>query len=382
MGPDEFKQRFGRPCEVIARAPGRVNLIGDHTDYNEGFVLPLAVERHTRVFAARRDDARVRVHSSAAGETIEWPIDDWAASQFPHWTSYIAGVASLLRQRGARLNGCDLLIQSDVPLGGGLSSSAALEVAAAKALTCISGEALDSNDVADLCREAEHRFAGVPCGIMDQLASLLSKRDTALLLDCRSRAYEHIPFALVDHIVLIIDSGVRHALAESAYAKRVEECNHAVAHFRGLNAAVRSLRDVSIETVRAQMLQMPPLVAARAHHVVSENRRVQAAAEALRRGDIESLGPHMAASHRSLRDDYEVSCGELDEIVSSLTAMRGVVGCRMTGAGFGGCVVAIVHRAARESIQAGLLRRAGELGKPAWATLETRAGDGATIELA
>lgn len=382
MGPDEFKTLFGRPCEVIARAPGRVNLIGDHTDYNDGFVLPLAVERHTRVSVARRNDGRVRAHSVATGETAEWPIDDWAADQYPHWTSYVAGVASLLRQRGARLNGCDLLIQSNVPLGSGLSSSAALEVAIAKVLTCLSGEALDSNDVADLCREAEHRFAGVPCGIMDQLASLLSKRDTALLLDCRTRAYEHIPFTLPDHVILIIDSGVRHALGQTAYSRRVDECRQAVEHFRRLNPAVRALRDVTIETVRAQMLQMSPVVAARAHHVVSENRRVQAAAEALRRNDVESLGPLMEASHRSLKDDYEVSCVELDEIVAAMSALRGVVGCRMTGAGFGGCVVAIVRRDARETIHAELTHSAAKLGRQPWVTLETRAGDGATIEMA
>lgn len=382
MGPDDFKLRFGRACEVIARAPGRVNLIGDHTDYNNGYVLPIAVERHTRVFAARRDDGLMRAASAACPDPAEWPIDDWSADRMPHWTSYVAGVAHLLRRRGAGLNGCDLLIQSSVPLGGGLSSSAALEVATAKALICLARDALDFNDVADLCREAEHRFAGVPCGIMDQLASLLSKRDTALLLDCRSRHHEHIPLALSEHVILVVDSGVRHALAESAYAQRVRECDEAVAHFQRVQPAVRSLRDVTIETVRAQMLQMPPVIAARAHHVVSENRRVLSAAEALRQGDVEALGPLMEASHRSLRDDYEVSCRELDDIVAAMSAMNGVVGCRMTGAGFGGSVVAIVRRDALELIHMRLKRRAAELGAPEWKTIETRAGDGAAIEFA
>lgn len=382
MGPGDFQQRFGRPCEVIARAPGRVNLIGDHTDYNDGFVLPIATEQHTRVSAARRDDGRVRVFSETLDASAEWPLDDWSAASHPEWTSYIAGVALQLKRRGARLDGCDLYIQSDIPVGRGLSSSAALCVATAKALTCLSGEALDFLDVAELCRETEHGFAGVPCGIMDPLVSLLARRDTVLLLDCRSRAAEYIPLDLRDHVVAVIDSGVRRALAKSAYAERVAECAQAVTHFQRLNPAVRALRDVTVETVRAQMLQMPPLVAARAFHVVSENRRVLAAADALRRRDVAALGSLMDASHRSLRDDYEASCPELDAIVAALTGMDGVIGCRMTGAGFGGSAVAILHRTAIEAARQALARSATQLGAGPWQIILTRAGDGAAIEFA
>lgn len=382
MGPADFQRRFGRPCEVIARAPGRVNLIGDHTDYNGGFVLPIATEHCTRVSAARRDDDRMCAFSESLGTSAEWPLEDWSAERHSAWTSYAAGVALLLKQRGARLAGCDLYIQGDIPLGRGLSSSASLSVAVAKALTCLSGEALDFIDIADLCREAEHQFAGVPCGIMDPLACLLGRRDTAMLLDCRSRSVEHIPLDFTDHVIVVIDSGVRRALAKSAYAERVAECARAVTHFQRLNPAVRALRDVTVETARAQMLQMPPVVAARAFHVVSENRRVLAAAEALRRRDLAAFGPLLEASHRSLRDDYEVSCPELDAIVETLTGLDGVIGCRMTGAGFGGSAVALVHRSAIDAVRQALEYGAARRGMAPWEVFLTRADDGATIEFA
>lgn len=341
-----FQAKFGRDCTAIARAPGRVNLIGEHTDYNNGLVLPIAVQQATFAVCAPRDDGKSAVFSAAMEERREWPIEGWTRGEFPHWTSYVAGVAALLRRRGGRLGGFDLLIHSDVPGGGGLSSSAALEVSTLLALCHLAGEPLMSNEIVDLCRAAEHEFAGVPCGLMDPSASLLSRTGAALLLDCRTRTIEHVPLTLDGLELLVIDSGVRHELASGEYARRQAECAQAVAFLQKRNAGVRSLRDVSSDMLRSQAQQMPPLAAARALHVTTENERVVAAVRAIRAGRYEEFGELLRASHRSLRDDYEVSCKELDRIVRSLDAVEGVLGSRMTGGGFGGCVIALVRAAA------------------------------------
>ncbi|MBU0638263.1 MAG: galactokinase [Planctomycetes bacterium] len=342
---DRFSARFQRTCAVVARAPGRVNLIGEHTDYNDGFVLPIATEQETWVAVAPRKDHAVRAYSTEFDDQRTWPIDGWLADDFPHWTAYVAGVAALLRQRDARLNGFDLLIRSDVPPGGGLSSSAALENAAALALSEMAGISLQPNELIDLSRRAEHDFAGVPCGLMDQSVSLLAEPGCAFLLDCRSREFQHIPCDLGEHVFVVIDSGVRHKLATSEYARRQQECRQAVEYFRRRDTQVRALRDVSLDAVRAHIEQMDPLPARRARHVVSENERTLAAAAALRAADLTQFGRLMIESHRSLRDDYQVSSQELDQLVEIITAVDGVLGARMTGGGFGGCVVALTREA-------------------------------------
>ncbi len=376
-----FAARFGRACEVIARAPGRVNLIGEHTDYNEGFVLPMALEFATWAAVAPRRDDRVRAATDSLGQECEWRAGQWSSATIPEWTAYVAGAATLLRRRGARLGGFELLIGSDVPVGGGLSSSAALTVATAKALVMLSGEAIDSEELADLCRQTEHEFAGVPCGIMDPLVSLVAREGTALLLDCRSRAYEHVPLHLEEHTVAILDSGVRHALAAGEYARRQAECRAAVEYFQRLDTGVRSLRDVTIETVRRHASQMPPLAAARALHVVSENARVHAVAAALRNGDVAGVGDLLAASHRSLRDDYEVSCRELDALVEIARGVPGVAGARMTGGGFGGCVMAIIRREAMPALSEWVDRLYTQRGIGRARVFSSRPGAGASIEL-
>jgi galactokinase len=301
---------------------------------------------------------------------------------FSHWTSYVAGVATLLRQRGARLDGFDLLIQSAVPVGGGLSSSAALEVAAALALSKAAGADLDCAELVDLCREAEHTFAGVPCGIMDQYVSVLARADTALLLDCRTRKYEYIPLPLGDHVVLVVDSGVRHELAASEYAQRQEQCRQAVEYFRRVSPDVRALRDLSPGILEFLIrTRFKHKLAARTRHVVSENQRTLDAAEALRRGDLATLGELMAESHRSLRDDYEVSCPELDRLVEIVSGVEGVIGARMTGGGFGGCIVAIVHQDALLSVAAELRAKYDAAGAARCRLIRTRPGPGASVEL-
>ncbi len=339
---DAFAGAFGGDCQALARAPGRVNLIGEHTDYNLGWVLPIAIDLSTWVAARARSDRRVLVRSASVMADAEWTLGSWPASSHPHWSSYVAGVESLLLRRGAHLPGYELLIESDVPVGGGLSSSAALEVSAALALAHLAGEPLATNELIDLARAAEHEFAGVPCGVMDQTISLLGKAGCALLLDCRSRTARAIPLRLGGHVFLVVDSGVRHELARSAYRERQEQCRAAVAYFRKGSPAIQSLRELSPETVRAHAQQMNPLVFARAMHVTAENARTLAMAEALERGDLAAAGAAMNESHRSLRDDYEVSCRELDALVETLRAVPGVCGARMTGGGFGGCVLALV----------------------------------------
>lgn len=350
-----FTETFGRAPEVITRAPGRVNLIGEHVDYHDGLVLPIAVEQSTWVAVASRKDSAATAVALDLGERASWPIDGWSREQQPHWSSYIAGVAAILRRQSPWLDGFDLVVASDVPRGVGLSSSAALEVSTGLALTSIAGEPLDSNEFVDLCRAAEHEFAGVPCGIMDPTASLLARAGCALLLDCRTRAVEHVPMSLEDCVLLLADSGVRRELADGAYAERQRECAAGLEYFRARSASVRSLRDVSSQSARTHASQMDPLAAARAMHVTGEIERTRAAADALRRSDAKTLGRLMSESHESLRDLYQVSCAELDAIVDAVRPLPGVFGARMTGAGFGGCAIVLARASSERLVRAALL---------------------------
>lgn len=377
---EAFCSVFGRAAEVVARAPGRVNLIGEHTDYNEGLVLPMALEQSTWVAAAPRDNDRLRVRSLNLDSEQEWPIAAWRAESCAAWTCYVAGVAALLRRRGANVTGGDLLVRSDVPTGGGLSSSAALEVSTALALAALAGARLAPVELADLCRSAEHEFAKVPCGIMDQYVSVLAQESCAFLLDCRNRTWEHIPLQLGNHVIVVVDSGVKHALAASAYATRQAECARALAYFQKLDPRCRALRDVSRSDLEAARGKLDPPSAARAAHVTSENERTLSAAAALRVGDLAKLGRLMDASHRSLRDDYEVSCPELDLLVEIVGDVPGVRGARMTGGGFGGCIVAVAHEDSVPSIVAALRARYDQPGRRHACVLLSRPGAGATLE--
>lgn len=380
----EFTQRFGRPCAAIGRAPGRVNLIGEHTDYNDGFVLPMALEQCTWVAAAPSDEPRVRAVARELDAEESWPTGAWTAADHADWSSYVAGVVDLLRRRGGRLPGCDILIRSDVPVGGGLSSSAALEVATAKALGTIAGVSLAGPPLADLCRTVEHEYAKVPCGIMDQYVSVLARAGHAFLLDCRSRTWEHIPLSLDRHVVVVVNSGVRHKLAAGQYAIRQQQCQQAVAFFRKLQPQrrIQALRDVDLELVERHAAEMDLKAAARARHVVSENQRTLAAADALRRGDLATLGTLLAASHRSLRDDYEVSCRELDALVEIVSGVPGVVGARMTGGGFGGCIVAIATRECVDQIRQAVQTKYDAAGLGPARMILTGPGAGASVESA
>jgi galactokinase len=372
-----FSARLNRPCAVVARAPGRVNLIGEHTDYNDGFVLPMALEQNTWVAAATRNDGLAHAITLDLPREKTWPIDGGKTADRADWTSYIAGVSALLRQRGARIDGFDLLVQSDVPVGGGLSSSAALEVATALALSALANLTLPEAELADLCRAAEHEFAGVPCGIMDQYVSVLAQAECALLLDCRTRTWEHIPLALGEHVLLVVNSGVRHELATGEYALRQQQCRQAVEYFQRSNPATRALRDVAPESLQREAPQLDPVIAARARHVISENARTLAAAQALRHGDLAELGQLMSASHGSLRDDYAVSCRQLDALVEIVGRVPGVLGARLTGGGFGGCIVVLAHRTALGSIEAAVRENYDAKGDGPARLLLSRPGPGA-----
>jgi galactokinase len=309
------------------RAPGRVNLIGDHTDYNDGFVLPLAVDVECVLDARPRGDGRVRVTSTAFESHVELPADGSAAPREvePRWGRLVAGVVRSLARLGRADAGVDAHVGSTIPVGGGLSSSAAFEVAVALALCDAAGLTLAPRDLARACQEAEQLATGVPCGIMDQLASLCGRRGSALLIDCRSLEVEPVPLP-EELSVLVVDSRVPRSLEDTAYAERRAECESIAARL-----GLASLRDATAEQVAHEP---------RARHVVSENARVLAFADALRWGDVDALGRLLLDGHASLRDDFEVSTPELDALVEKLVA-AGALGARLTGAGFGGSVVAL-----------------------------------------
>jgi len=343
-----FRDHFGSPAEVVVRAPGRVEVIGGHTDYNDGWVLPMAIDRECLMLLCRRRDPQVCVFSELFGEECRFELTGALAPGEPAWVNYAKGVAALLLRAGRPLVGVDLYVASDIPLGGGLSSSAALEVGYARCFLAAVDEGFDPIELALLCQEAEHTFAGAPCGIMDQFICVLARSGHALLLDCRSQGYEHIPMPLERAAVMMVDTRVKHDLGRSEYPLRQEQCQAALKVFRQADPKIRALRDVSAEQLEQFADRLDDLSLRRARHVVGENQRVLAAAEAFRKGDLAAAGRIMTASHRSLRDDYEVSCPELDFVVETLLAAPGVYGARMSGGGFGGCAVAIVEQAAAD----------------------------------
>lgn len=338
-----FHDRYGSDGPVtVARAPGRVNLIGDHTDYNDGFVLPMTLEQAVYVAIRKRSDAQVRLYSVQFDEEVTDRIDALPRSG-SDWHHYVQGVATVLQERAVLPTGFDAVVHGAVPVGAGLSSSAALEVASLLALQSAYDVSLSPVEGARLCQQVEHDVIGVQCGIMDQFASRIGSADHALFLDCRSLEYESVPLDLDDHRIVVVDSGVQRALASSKYNERREECERGVAHFRQFDDAVQALRDVTPELWGAHGDGLDETVRRRCRHVLMENARVEQAAKALRDHEYESLGTLMNESHASLRDLYEVSSDELDVLVHTAQETDGVLGARMTGAGFGGCTVNLVH---------------------------------------
>ena len=338
----EFQKHYGRPARWIVAAPGRVNVIGEHTDYNDGFVLPMAIEKYAIMAAdPAKERGRISVYDAQFKETATVDISGPVTKGQPKWSNYIRGVIAGFQNRGAKIPALDVVFLSTVPLGGGLSSSAALEVCTATLLETALGKPIDPIEKALLAQTAEHEFAGVPCGIMDQFISALGREGNLLLLDCRTRKTELVPMSDPAVSLLVINTNVKHELGSGEYAKRRAECEAAA---KALGVA--SLRDATGEQLDAAKKRMSDVVFRRARHVIGEIERTTHAAEGIRASNWPTVGQLMYASHDSLRDDYEVSCEELDiivEIASGIGLKGGVYGCRMTGGGFGGCAVALIQ---------------------------------------
>ena len=343
-----FLEGFGAsPQPQLYRAPGRVNLIGEHTDYNDGFVLPAAIDLATYAAIAPRDDRRLVVHSLAFDERVEFDLGVTPPTPRRHWSDYVVGVVLGLARKGIALGGASMMLSGDLPMGAGLSASAALEVVVGFALCHLAGSTLDRKALALLCQRAENEFVGMRCGVMDQLISCCGIAGHALLIDCRTLATRAAPLDAKARLV-ICNTMVGHELAASEYNKRREECERAVALLSQKLDGVTALRDVSPERLALHGAALPETLLRRARHVVTENARTLAAAEALEAGDLALFGRLMNESHASLRDDYEVSCAEADVMVDLAQKMEGVFGARMTGGGFGGSTVSLVEAGAAE----------------------------------
>jgi len=334
----------------VFAAPGRVNLIGEHTDYNDGFVMPAALAFYTYVAAAPRNDDNLCIYSIDFEETQQFELNGLVSGPGGNWYDYVSGVAAVICARGIPIRGANLVIKSEVPIGAGLSSSAALEVATATALLGVSGVDLDRRETAAICQRAEHDYAGTKCGIMDQFISCFGAANHAILLDCRSLDFETLKIA--DEVrIVICNTMVKHELAAGEYNRRRAECEAGVRHLRQFLPDIRALRDVSEGQFATYGSAMPDVIRRRCRHVISENARVLEAAKALRGSDLNRFGELMEESHASLRDDYEVSCAELDLMVGLANKCHGVYGARMTGGGFGGCTVNLVEADAVEDFK-------------------------------
>ena len=356
-----FEGRFGVPARVY-RAPGRVNLIGEHTDYNGGYVLPAAVGLFCHVAAAPRSDRRIVIESEDVGRRVEWSLDDPDPTPRASWSHYVLGVAALLRRRDPHLRGATLLASSDIPMGAGLSSSAAIEVASALAMCDMSGLDVTPADVARTCQQAEIDFVGARCGIMDQFVATHARGGHALMLDCRSLEHAHVKLPPGLRLVAC-NTMVRHSHAGGEYNQRRAECESGVARIAARFGDVKSLRDLDASRLDACRAELPDAIFRRCRHVVFENVRVLALVRALEEADADAISALMAESHRSLRDDYQVSCAELDAMVEAARGAPGVLGTRMTGGGFGGCTVSLVRDEAVDAFRSHVAERyAAQMG--------------------
>ena len=337
-----FRERYENDPTAIVRAPGRVNLIGEHTDYNEGYVLPMAIDRAVWIALQPRTGDNVQVYSLDFDEAVTFSLDavrHLGANSGEHWGEYLKGTAWAMQERGYTLRGWEGVMAGDIPMGAGLSSSAALEVATARALAHVAGIPSDPATMALIAQRAENRWVGIQCGVMDQMISAAGEADHALLIDCRSLQTEPVPLP-PGTVCVIMDTSTRRGLVDSAYNERRRQCEAAAAHF-----SVSFLRDVTLDAFIEQADMLDAVTRRRARHVITENARTLQAAKVMRMGDAESLGRLMNASHASLRDDFQVSSRELDAMVSLAQQHAACYGARMTGAGFGGCAVALVDAA-------------------------------------
>jgi len=351
----EFCHRFGR-VPAVSRAPGRVNLIGEHTDYNDGFVMPAALEFATLIAAAPRPDRRLNVHSMTVNKARAFDLDTPPERGRHDWSDYVFGVAVMLERSGRPLKGADLVVSTDVPLGAGLSSSAALEVSAAHALLTAAELPFEPVAVAKICQQAENDYVGMRCGIMDQYVSACGVAGNALLIDCRSLESRNVPIA-PNLRLLVANSNVKHQHAGGEYNARRAACEEGVRLLKPRLGPIKALRDVTPEELEAHRGILSDLVHRRCRHIVTENARVLEAERALKAADFAACGEAMNASHASMRDDFEITCPEVDFLAELAQGIEGVYGSRMTGGGFGGCTVSLVEASAVERVAQTLVDR-------------------------
>ncbi|MDB6030688.1 MAG: galactokinaselike [Verrucomicrobiales bacterium] len=373
----KFERKFKRKPEWIVAAPGRVNLIGEHTDYNDGFVFPMGIERYTVIAAAPNNSRTIQLLSATNGGTATIDLTKPIIRGEPSWANYVRGVIDGFIKKGQSIPGFDAVLDSNVPMGGGLSSSAALEVATATLLEEATGFKLDPVEKALLAQKAEHDFAGVPCGIMDQFTSVMAKKGHLLLLDCRSRTTELVPLTDPGITILIVNTNVKHELTGGEYAKRRAQCEKAASIL-----GVPSLRSATMPMLEAARGRMDDVIFRRARHVITEIERTLEAAQEIRQSHWSQVGKLMYASHLSLRDDFEVSCSELDlvvDIAREIGEAGGVYGCRMTGGGFGGCTVALVQSGLSGQITSHIGRVYQEKTRIEPAIFSSRPGQGAMV---
>jgi galactokinase len=337
-----FFEQFKEDCSLVACAPGRVNLIGEHTDYNDGFVLPMALDKEVYVAARRRSDSKLRLYSVDYKQGVDLDLETLSLRPEGSWDNYVAAVYWALRQEGYHVGGADLMILGNLPQGTGLSSSAALELAVARAACGLGAWSWDAPAMALLAQKAENEFVGVNCGIMDQFAVAVAEPHSALFLDCRSLAFKSLPVSFKNAEFVVINSSVKRELQSSHYNQRRQECELAVTKLRAFAPGLKSLRDAD-EALLKRAGDDNAVWKKRARHVVSEDARVNEAVKALEKGDAAAFGKLMNASHESLRLDYEVSCKELDILVEAACDQQGCFGSRLTGAGFGGCTISLVR---------------------------------------
>jgi galactokinase len=373
----EFARQFGRQAGEWPRfyqAPGRINIIGEHTDYNGGFVFPSTIDLHTWIAARPRDDRSLNVYDCGAGELHQLNLGKLEKGVKGQPAEYIKGVAWALQQDGQDLRGCDAAISGNIPLGGGLSSSASLELALSYALLDCSGIQLERRRLALLCQRAESEFAGAQCGIMDQYAIALGAKGRAMMLDCRTLDFERVEIPR-ELRFLIVHSGVSHQVSTGSYNSRRDECEDALSRLRAATPGLEDLSRLTMEQLEAGRSYLTDVLYRRCRHVVTENQRVREAFEALKTSDLELLGSLIHRSHASLRDDFEVSCRELDQLAAVATACEGVLGSRMMGAGFGGCTISVVESNAAEQAAAQIGNDYARLtGRQPWMHIAAPAG--------
>lgn len=344
----KFNQLFNQK-PLLVRSPGRVNIIGEHTDYNEGFVLPAAIDKAIYIAIGKRDDDTISLYTNEFAEEHQSSLNNLEPSE-QHWANYVLGVADQLQSRGYKIGGFNLVFDGDIPIGAGMSSSAAVECATAFGLNEIFNLNIATIELVEISQKAEHSFAGVLCGIMDQFASMFGKKDNLIKLDCRSLAYEYVPLKLDGIKIVLLNTNVKHSLASSEYNTRRLQCTEGVAMIKDFYPDVNSLRDVTMPMLDQYVKPKDDIIYKRCKYVLEENKRLLQAAEDLKKGQIESLGKRMFLSHEGLKNEYEVSCAELDFLVDFVSNEDAVLGARMMGGGFGGCTINLVKEEAIDDL--------------------------------